>query len=106
MRGVARAIVLIPLALVAIAFAIANKETVPVFFDPFNAGGTDFKINPPLFLVVFASLILGVLLGGIATWLGQGRHRRAERMHRRDVERLRSDIDRMRASSGSVISHP
>jgi uncharacterized integral membrane protein len=103
MRGVARAIVFIPLALVAIALAIANKEPVPVSYDPFSA---DFKIYAPLFLVVFASLILGVLLGGVATWFAQGRHRRAERMHRRDVERLRSDIDRMRASSGSVTSHP
>jgi hypothetical protein len=40
--------------------------------------------------VVFAALILGVLTGGIATWIGQGRHRKVERMHRRDVERPRS----------------
>ena len=106
MRGIAKAIILIPLALVAVAFAVANKEPVGVSFDPFAAGVTDFKIDTPLFFVVFASLILGVLLGGVATWIGQRRHRRAERMHRRDVERLRSDIDRMRAQSGSLISSP
>jgi uncharacterized integral membrane protein len=101
MRGIVKAVFLVPLALIAVAFAVANKESVPVSFDPLAAGLIDEKINPPLFVVVFASLILGVLLGGIATWIGQGRHRKAERMHRRDVERLRSDIDRMRASSAS-----
>ncbi len=102
MRGIAKLIILIPLALVAVGFAVANKESVDVSFDLFMAGLIEDKIPLPLFIVVFASLILGVLLGGIATWIGQSRHRRAERMYRRDVERLRSDIDRMRASSGSI----
>jgi uncharacterized integral membrane protein len=102
MRSIARAIILIPIALAAVAFAVANKEPVSVSFDPFAVGVTDFKIDTPLFVVVFAFLILGVLLGGIATWISQGRHRRAERMHRRDVERLRADIDRLRAASGSI----
>jgi uncharacterized membrane protein YciS (DUF1049 family) len=101
MRGILKAIILVPLALVAVAFAVGNKANVKVSFDPF-AGSPDYMIEPPLFAVVFVALILGVLLGGIATWIGQGRHRRAERMYRRDVERLRSDVDRMRASSGSV----
>jgi uncharacterized membrane protein YciS (DUF1049 family) len=102
MRGIAKAIILVPLALIAIAFAVGNKQIVSVSFDPFAAGVSDYKLDMPLFVIVFGGLIVGVLLGGIATWIGQGRHRRAERMHRRDVERLRSDIDRMRSSSGSV----
>jgi uncharacterized integral membrane protein len=102
MRGIAKAIILIPLALIAVGFAVGNKDSVPVSLDLFNAGLTDFKPSLPLFVVVFGGLIIGVLLGGIATWIGQSRHRRAERMYRRDVAQLRSDIDRMRASSGSV----
>jgi uncharacterized integral membrane protein len=102
MRGTLKAIILVPLALVAIAFAVANRTEVEVSFDPISDVAPKYPV--PLFLVVFAALILGVLIGGIATWLGQGRHRKAERMHRRDVERLRSDIDRMRTSSGASSS--
>jgi uncharacterized integral membrane protein len=101
MRGIAKAVFVVPLALLAVAFAVGNRENVDISFDPFAAGATDYRITAPLFVVVFAAVILGVLLGGIATWIGQGRHRKAERMHRRDVERLRSDIDRMRASSAA-----
>jgi len=105
MRRIAKAIVLVPLAMLAVAFALANSEIVSVSFDPVTQS-PDHRIEVPLFVIVFAGLIVGVLLGGIATWIGQGRHRKAERMHRRDVERLRTDIDRMRASSGSVAASP
>jgi uncharacterized membrane protein YciS (DUF1049 family) len=101
MRGIVKAILLVPLVLVAVAFSVGNRADVSISFDPFAAGAADYRIAAPLFVVVFASMICGVLLGGIATWVGQGRHRRAERMHRRDVERLRNDIDRLQ-SSGSV----
>ncbi|HEV3247582.1 MAG TPA: LapA family protein [Beijerinckiaceae bacterium] len=99
MRGFAKVIILVPLALLAVAFAVGNRGNVSLSFDPFS--DTPYTVDVPLFIVVFAALILGVLIGGIATWLGQGRHRKAARMHRRDVERLRSDLDRMRGTSSA-----
>ena len=51
----------------------------------------------PLFVVVFATLMLGVLIGGFASWIGQGRHRRAARQARAEVERLRADAISARA---------
>ncbi|SDR61643.1 Protein of unknown function [Rhizobiales bacterium GAS191] len=106
MRGFAKAIILVPLALVAVAFAIGNRNSVNVSFDPFATDTPGYALEAPLFVVVFVALILGVLIGGIATWIGQGRYRRAARMHRRDVERLRTDLDRMRATSSSVTTPP
>jgi uncharacterized integral membrane protein len=103
MRGFAKAVILVPLALLAIAFAVGNHGSVSISFDPFSET-PGYTVDVPLFVVVFIALILGVLAGGFATWLGQGRHRRAARMHRRDVERLRSDIDRMRESSSSTAA--
>jgi len=100
MRGLAKAVILVPLALIAIAFAIGNREPVSISFDPI-ADSPDFKFEAPLFIVVFAALILG-----IATWFGQGQHRRAARMYRRDVEKLRGDLDRVRASSSTTITSP
>jgi uncharacterized integral membrane protein len=104
MRGFAKAIILVPLALLAVAFAVGNRNNVSVSFDPFSTEAPGYAIDAPLFVVVFVALILGVLLGGIATWVGQGRYRRAARMHRRDVERLRTDLDKLRASTSSVVA--
>jgi hypothetical protein len=47
----------------------------------------------PLYIVVFASIILGVILGGFASWVAQGRHRRAARYARNEASRLREELE-------------
>lgn len=78
-------------ALVLLIFAFANRQFISVSFDPFAAGDAPaFAIAAPLFLVLMATLIIGVMIGGAAVWLSQGRFRRAARQSRAEVERLRS----------------
>jgi hypothetical protein len=50
-----------------------------------------------MFVVIFLSVMAGVLLGGVAAWLVQGSHRRAERRYRRESERLKAEAERLRA---------
>ena len=91
-------LVLLPLAIVALAFAIANRAMTIVSFDPFsspeNASPT---IVAPLFVMLLLTLMIGVLIGSLATWLTQGRHRQRARMARSETEHLRSEADRLRA---------
>ena len=49
-----------------------------------------------MFLPIFLSLILGILLGGIAMWFSEGRHRRAAKIHLRDLERQRRETEELR----------
>jgi hypothetical protein len=55
----------------------------------------------PLFLIVFASVADGILIGGFATWLSQGRNRRAARENRRAAERWRIEAEQMKARDAS-----
>jgi uncharacterized integral membrane protein len=96
MRGFAKLIILVPLALLAIAFAIGNHHDVTLYFDPISSEPPGFTI--PAYVVVFGALILGVLIGGVATWIGQHGYRRAARTHRREAEQLRADLDRARGA--------
>jgi uncharacterized integral membrane protein len=64
---------------VLLFFAFANRHDVIVSFDPFAADSPAFSIRVPLFAVAIASGMLGVVAGAFATWLSQGRHRRAWR---------------------------
>src|SRR3954454_9376352 len=90
-------LVLAPLGLILLVFAIANREPVRVVLDPLPGDGSDFQINAPLFLILFLFAALGVLAGGLATWLSQGRHRRAARHARSDLDRLRNEAETLRA---------
>jgi uncharacterized integral membrane protein len=84
-------LILLPIAIVGIAFAVANRQSVDVSFNPFESPATSsLALEAPLFLVMFLAVAFGVLLGGIFTWFTQGRHRRALRETRSEVARLKS----------------
>ena len=89
-------LVLAPLGLILLAFAIANREPVRIVLD-LLPGESEFQIAAPLFLVLFLAAGLGVLAGGLATWLAQSHHRRAARHARSDIDRLRNEADNLRA---------
>ena len=74
-------LVLIPLAIVLIALAVANRAPVAFTIDPFNPGNPGLTASLPLFVLLFAALALGLVIGGIVTWLRQGRYRKAARRH-------------------------
>ena len=76
-RQILKWLVLAPLAIVLIAFAVANRQWVNLSLDPFSSEPPALAISLPLFLVVLLVLILGVIVGGIAAWLGQRRWRKA-----------------------------
>jgi uncharacterized integral membrane protein len=75
-RKFLRLLIMVP-AFVALALlAMANQHPVTMSFDPFDASDTEFTVTLPLYLVGFTILVAGVVLGGVAAWLKQGRHRR------------------------------
>ncbi len=92
-----RIVVIAVVAIILLLFAVANRQAVTVSFDPF--GPVDhpaFAIPAPLFAVVIVSAMLGVVAGSAATWVSQGRHRRAARRHRADADRWRSEAEALK----------
>jgi uncharacterized integral membrane protein len=97
--------VLVPLSLVLIVFALANRQAVVVNFNPFAAVDVPTPgLGVPLFLVIYAVLLVGVLLGGVATWFAQSHHRQEKRQYRRETERLSSDLEAARRAPAQDLS--
>lgn len=90
-------LVLVPLGIILVVFALANRHTVAVGLDPIAPDAPLIApFEMPLFLLVYATLVVGVLLGGIGDWFGQGRHRKAERSYRREAESWREKAESLR----------
>ena len=104
MRKFFTALVLIPLGLVFIVFAVANRHLVTVSFDPFNS--TDPSVAIPLFVVIIAVAIAGVVAGGCATWLRQRHWRRAARQHEADARQARAQLADWRAGAAASQAGP
>jgi uncharacterized integral membrane protein len=91
-RKIVNFAILLPLAVILVIFAVANRHWVMVSFDPFNSTDPSLGIDLPLFVVILLSAILGVLAGGIATWIRQRRWRAAARRHEADAAAARAEL--------------
>lgn len=97
MRKFVTAFVLIPLGIVIVMFAVANREIIAVSFDPFDSAKPAFAVRMPLFILIFVLVGIGVLIGGTAAWLKQHKWRARARRAEADVRRLRAELDAERS---------
>ncbi|GJD52462.1 hypothetical protein OPKNFCMD_5227 [Methylobacterium crusticola] len=100
-----KGLILLPVAIVVVLLAVANRQPVTVSFDPFSHGAPAFSLTLPLYALAFAAVALGIVVGGAGAWLGQGRTRRDRRAKSRELDRLRTEADR-RAPAGRHAALP
>lgn len=96
----------LPLGIVLVVLSVANRASVTLILDPFAASPAEaaYSWSVPLYLVVLATLVLGVILGGLASWWTTGRWRGAARRARAHVLLLQTEVDRLRAATGEAAS--
>jgi uncharacterized integral membrane protein len=99
MRKFLNILVWVPLGLILIVFAVANRHLVRVSLDPFNSSDPSLAFTLPLFVIIIAFALLGVLAGGSATWFRQRRWRRAARRNEADARELREQLADLRTSA-------
>jgi uncharacterized integral membrane protein len=100
MRKFLRTVLLVLLGVIIVDFSLANRHFVTVSFDPLASGDSVFDLPPQrLFVVIIVALILGVLVGGSATWFRQRRWRRAARQHEADAREMRTQLADWRANA-------
>jgi uncharacterized integral membrane protein len=87
------------LFLIFITFAVANRHFVTVSFDPFNPANPAISVAMPEFELIVVVAILGVIAGGLATWYGQRRWRRAARAHEADARTARAQLAELRSQT-------
>ena len=110
MRKFFTAVVVIPLGVIFVVFAVANRHFVTVSFDPFNSTDPSVFVRLPLFIVIIAMAMIGVVAGSSMTWFRQRRWRRAARQHEADARQARAQLADLHAAAvvqrGSVPPFP
>jgi uncharacterized integral membrane protein len=96
LRKIVTVLILVPLALAIVMFAVANRAPVVLGFDPFGAQPPMFAFVAPLFLTLLAALIAGVIVGGAAAWSRQSKWRRRARRLSADLKAARGEIETLR----------
>jgi uncharacterized integral membrane protein len=93
-RKLISVLVLGSLGLLLVSFAVANRQTVSVSFDPFDQANPALLVALPLYQLIFILLIGGVVTGGCAAWLSQSKWRRRARRAEAEAAALGSQASR------------
>jgi uncharacterized integral membrane protein len=72
----------------AVAFAVTNRETVSVFWSPFHNA-----FEGPLYLVVLTLMAIGFLTGGLIVWINTLPVRRNARQLKKRVTALEKELE-------------
>ena len=81
----------LPIAIVAVIFAVANRQWIVVSFDPFSRDQPWAAINMPLWVLFFCGIFVGLIAGWIFAWLAQGKWRRAAKDARLELMRSQQE---------------
>ncbi|MBB4305618.1 putative integral membrane protein [Rhodobium orientis] len=89
-------LVAIPVGIVVVVVAVANRQLVTLSLDPFATDAPALVVTLPLYMYLFAALFVGLILGGVGAWMKQGRWRREARERRYEAVHWHKEADQLR----------
>ncbi len=72
----------------AVAFALANRETASISLWPFDA-----KMDAPLYLLTLGTFFAGLLVGALFAWFSMLPHHFESRRMRKDMSALHTKLE-------------
>ena len=63
-------LLLLPVAALVVGLAVINRGSIKLVYWPAQFG-SELSLALPLFVALFAALLLGVVIGGCASWFGE-----------------------------------
>jgi uncharacterized integral membrane protein len=90
---------LVVLALVLTTLALANRGDVEIRLLPDELAtlfGFNMAASLPLFLIILASLIAGILVGFVWEWFREHKHRAEATAQKREKDKLEREVRRLK----------
>ena len=83
MRFIGFLLITLPIAVVAVSFAVSNRDRIALELWPLPG---DMEL--PVYLMVLVPLVVGFLIGGLVAWLSGGKHRHLARSRKDKLDEL------------------
>jgi len=87
----------LPFIFGAIAFTVANPDSIDVIWSPMHE-----KLTLPLYALILGCMAVGFLLGSIGTWLGMGKLRSERRAFKRENKALSKEIKALKSKKSAA----
>ena len=95
LRRIVWLLVAFPAAAILVTLAVANRHGARLVLDPFRPEEPALWIDLPFYAYLLIALVIGVALGGTATWMTQSRWRRTARRRAQEALRWQAEADRL-----------
>jgi hypothetical protein len=95
LRRIVWLLVAFPAAAILVTLAVANRHAARLVLDPFRPEAPALWIDMPFYAYLLIALVIGVALGGTATWMTQSRWRRTARRRAQEALRWQAEADRL-----------
>ena len=99
--GFIRAVFGFIIAIALTAFAIANRQSVPLTYSPLHD-----PLNVPLYFIALGFLAAGFILGAIIVWVSGGAARRTGRKQRKTIKALEKDLAKLEHKAMNTNAPP
>ena len=86
----------LPIAVIVVSFAVANRQWITVSFDPFSKDAPFAAIDIPLWALFFCGVFFGLIAGWIACWFAQSKWRRSAKDTRKELVRSQAESSQLR----------
>jgi len=106
LRRILTLIIGFPLGAILVAIAVSNRQPVSLILDPFRPETPALSIELPFYAYLLGALVVGVVLGGVATWMGQSRWRQTARAQGQRAARWQAEADRLARERDAVAATP
>jgi uncharacterized protein YpmB len=93
LRRILRWIIWLPVAIIVISFAVANRQWTRLSLDPFSSTSPFLTIEMPLWLLFIVGVFIGLIVGWAMCWFAQGKHRKLARERAKDIARLQNELE-------------
>lgn len=107
MKNLIKTLALLCFLIVLLVMGIANRHGVALHFDPINPS------NPvieswilPLYMVIFAMLLFGILIGGTVVWISQHRFRAEARRLKKQLRNEKKELVKTKQDLASISLEP
>ena len=101
-RKVLSLVVFLPLGVLLVVLAVANRASVTLALNPFNPADQTLSVSAPFFVFLILAVMAGVLLGAIVTWFSQGKHRKTARSQSRVAQQWQAEADRQKTRAEQI----
>ncbi len=97
-------IILLPLAVILVILCVANRQSVTLALNPFRPEDSVLSVTAPFFVYLFLAVIFGLVVGSLATWFAQGKHRKRARIEAVEAMKWHSEAEKHRTRAEAIAS--